>query len=98
MGKRWFDPPIILEKRPEDATSAAGDGAIERLVMNGQACDANQKIGLGIAGNAGAAQAGKIAAVADDPEAVLKGLNADVHLITAKVDSHREVVLMTDKL
>ena len=49
--ERWYDPPIVLHERTPDCPAAAGDGTIERLVMNGQASEAEQKIGLGIATN-----------------------------------------------
>lgn len=65
--------------------------------MNGQASEAEQKISLGIATDVRAAEAGKVTAVADNPEAILEGLGTDVHLIAAKVDPHPDVVLMTDE-
>ena len=69
--------------------------------MNGQAGDAEQEIGLRIAAPIRIrgdllAVAGKVTAVADDPEAILESLSAHVHLIGAKVDPEPEVVLIVD--
>src|ERR1035437_894328 len=97
-GESWCYPPIILDEGTVDFPSPAGDGPVERLIMNGQASDAEQKIGLRIAADVRAAQAGKVTAVADDPEAILESLGANVHLIAAYVDPHLEVVLVTSKI
>ena len=65
--------------------------------MNREARDAEQKIGLGITAYVCAAESGEVAAVADDPEAVLESLGAHVHLVVAEVNPHPEVMLVTDE-
>jgi hypothetical protein len=78
------DPPIIFGERTVDLPAAAGDGALVRLVVNGQAGDPEQEIGLRIARMVEGAAAGKVTGDADDPEAILESLGAHVHLIAAK--------------
>jgi hypothetical protein len=54
-----------LDERTLDFPAAAGDRAVEGLVMNREARDAEQKIGLGITAYVCAAESGEVAAVAD---------------------------------
>ncbi len=80
-GERWCDPPIVFDERAADFQRRPVTGPLIGLVVNGEAGDAEQEIGLGVARQVEALLAGKVAAVADDPEAILKGLSAHVHLI-----------------
>ncbi len=80
-GERRRDPPIVFAKGTVDLPAAAGHRAIVCLIVNGPAGEAEQKIGLRIAGKG---EPG----FADKPEAILEGLCAHIHLIGAKVDAH----------
>ena len=75
--------PIVFNERAVQFPAAAGNVAIERLIVDGQARQALQKIRHRLA----APQAGK------DPVSVLETLGQDVHLIGANGAADLNVVV-----
>src|ERR1700722_31780 len=94
--ERRQDPPIIRDEGAINLPAAAGDRSLVRLVVNGPTRETEQEIGLRIA--RGAIACGKVAAVADKPEAILEGLRAHVHLIGAEVEAHPQFMLVQDEI
>ena len=95
-GQRGCDAPIVFDEGAVDLPTAAGHRSVVGLVVNGEAGDAKQEIRLSIAGDAGAAEAGKVAKCADNPEAVLECFGAHIHLIGAEVEPGLDVMLAAD--
>jgi len=91
------DPPIVLDKRTIDLPAATTDSTIECLVVDGESRDAEQEICFWVAPDVRAIEAGEIAPVAYDPEAILKCFGADVHLVVAEVNAHSQVMLVADQ-
>src|SRR4029077_9911527 len=98
--------PIILHKWAEDFPSAARDRTIECLFVLRDTHQAEYEIRLGVTGNAKvwgwgtarerAVDAAKSAEITDggwDPESVLEGFRAHIHLVRAYRSSHLDVVL-----
>ena len=79
-----------------DLPAAAGDGATVSLIVDGPSGHSHQQVGLGIAGDD--ACTGEVSEEPDDPEAVLKFLRADIHLIVAEIDAGVDFMLAADQV
>src|SRR5580704_15938859 len=94
--------PIILDKRPVDFPAPPTDRSVECLVVLCQARYAEQKIRLRISGYGGGTvcEAGEVPAgsAAGNPESVLEGFRADIHLICANADAELNVVLSANHI
>src|SRR5260370_9505784 len=79
-------PPIVLNKWPEDLPAAARCGTLESLIVNGQARQTKEEIRFRVASPR----------ATQGPEPVLEALGLHVHLIGADADADFNVVLAAD--
>src|SRR5271170_1277228 len=94
-GQVFGYPPIILEERPVDFPPTASHRAVKRLIVLRHPGEAKQKIRFRVSVNTytTARIACEIADGAGDPESILEGFGADIHLICADTDAEMDVVL-----
>src|SRR5882724_7954806 len=85
-GQVLGDSPIILNEGPVDFPAAAGNRAVERLIVQRDARQTHQKICFQI----------PRVRTKGNPEAVLEGLGAHIHLVSADADTELEIMLSAD--
>src|SRR6202166_67102 len=80
--------PVVLDEGANDFPAAAGDRTVKGLIVFGDAHVAQGKIGFGITGES----------AQRNPETILEGFGADVHLIGAYINSDMDVVLAANQI
>src|SRR4029077_8086793 len=96
----FSNSPIILNEWAEDFPAAAGDRTIECLIVLRDTHQAEQEIRLSVTGNVHS-RARKAAEITDggrDPESVLEGLRAHIHLVRAYRSSHLDVMFAPNQV
>src|SRR3984957_763848 len=80
--------PVILDEGANDFPAATGDRTVKGLIVFGDVHVAQGKVGFGITGENDK----------KNPETILEGFGADVHLIDAYINSDMDVVLAANQI